>query len=146
MRASRANRGLVRRSAYRREGGFTLVELLVASVLMATALAAAAGAFSAATRAQGAALTATTAARLAQAKLAEIEAAGAASGNAEGTFAELQADETPGGDLSDYHYRWQVTTGEFEGLARAEVSVWYRDNDRNPFTLVCYLPSAEAAP
>jgi len=127
--------------------GFTLVELLVATVLLAVGLAAAAAAFSAATRAQGAALRTTTAARLAEAKLAEIQATGAAFGGAEGTFAELEAGQTPGmGDLGDYHYRWEVTADDVEGLARAQVSVWYRDNERNPFTLLCYLLSGEAAP
>lgn len=133
--------------AQRSDRGFILVELLVAIVLIATALTAAAAAFSAATRAQGAALRTTTATRLAQAKLAEIQAVGATSGSEEGTFAELQAGEMPDiGDLGDYHYRWGVTTDEVEGLARVQVSVWYRDRDENPYTLVCYIPSGEAAP
>jgi len=129
-----------------RDWGFTLVELLVATVLLAVGLAAVAAAFSAATRAQGAALRTTTAARLAQAKLAEIEATGTTSGSGEGTFAELDAGQAPAGDVADYSYRWEVTTDEIEGLARAQVSVWYRDNEGHPFTLVCYLPSGGAAP
>jgi type II secretory pathway pseudopilin PulG len=139
--------------AHRSDRGFILVELLVAIVLIATALTAGAAAFSAATRAQGAALRTTTATRLAQAKLAEIQvgapppAGGRPPGSEEGTFAELQAGEMPGiGDLGDYHYRWEVTTDEVEGLARVQVSVWYRDRDGNPYTLVCYIPSGEAAP
>jgi prepilin-type N-terminal cleavage/methylation domain-containing protein len=130
-----------------RNWGFTLVELLVATVLLAVGLAAVAAAFSAATRAQAAALRTTTAARLAQAKLAEIEATGTTSGGEEGTFAELETDQTPGsGDLGDYSYRWEVATDDSAGLARAQVSVWYRDNERSQFTLVCYLPAAGGAP
>jgi prepilin-type N-terminal cleavage/methylation domain-containing protein len=130
--------------ARRNDGGFTLVELLVAAVILATGLAATAGAFSAATRAQGAARRMETAARLAQAKLAEIEATQAAPGREQGDFGELSQDETTR-DLPDYHYRWEITETDVEGLVRAEVSVWYGDNDRSPVTLVAYLPAAAEA-
>jgi len=137
--------------------GFTLVELLVAVVLLATGLVAAATAISAVTRAQASALRRTTAARLAEAKLTEIQAAGITSGTAEGSFAELDTGQMPalgiGGsnfvesaagqalatsDLGDYYYQWEITSGDFQGLARVQVSVWYRDNEQNPFTLVWY--------
>ena len=124
--------------------GFTLVELLVATVIIATGLAAGAAAFSAATRAQGAALRMTTAARLAEAKLAELQADGTTSGSAEGTFDEIATDTTPSNsDLSDYSYRWEATTGEVDGLARLQVEVWYRNHQRQPYTLVCYVLDAE---
>jgi prepilin-type N-terminal cleavage/methylation domain-containing protein len=130
----------MRRSS--RDGGFTLVELLVAMVLLATVLTVAAGAISAATRAQAAASRRTTEARLAETKLAEIQALGTTSGADEGTFAELeQAQTSEAGDWSDYHYRWEVATGDVEGLARAQVSVWYQDDDRNPYTLIWYRVS-----
>ena len=132
----------------RSDKGFTLVEVLVAAVLLATGLTAAAAAFSAATRAQAVALRKTTAFRLAEAKLAEVQATGATAGTGEGTFAELVdaavVPETT--DLGDYHYLWEVTTGEFEGLARVQVSIWYRDDERNQATLVCYLAASEASP
>jgi prepilin-type N-terminal cleavage/methylation domain-containing protein len=140
--------------------GFTLVELLVAVVLLATGLVAAATAISAVTRAQASALRRTTAARLAEAKLTEIQTAGITSGAGEGTFAELDPGQMAalgaGGsnsagsqagqalaasDLSDYSYQWEITSGDFEGLARVQVSVWYRDNEQNPFTLIWYSPS-----
>jgi len=140
--------------------GFTLVELLVAAVLLATGLTAAAAAISAVTRAQASALRRTTAARLAEVKLTEIQAMGITSGASEGTFAELDTGQLPafgiGGsssaeseagqattvsDLGDYYYQWEITSGDFQGLARVQVSVWYRDNDQNPFTLVWYSPS-----
>jgi len=137
--------------------GFTLVELLVAAVLLATGLTAAAAAISAVTRAQASALRRTTAARLAEVKLTEIQAMGITSGASEGTFAELDTGQMPalgiggssfGGsqagqaptasELGDYYYQWEITSGDFQGLARVQVSVWYRDNDQNPFTLVWY--------
>jgi prepilin-type N-terminal cleavage/methylation domain-containing protein len=121
------------------DGGFTLVELLVAAVLLATGLAAAAAAFSAATRAQAAALTRTTEARLAQAKLAELQATGTTSGASEGTFDELDAGQVhAANDLSDYHYRWEIDSTDLQGLARGQVSVWYRDNEQHPYTLIWY--------
>jgi type II secretory pathway pseudopilin PulG len=140
MRANRRDNGLVRHRFS--EGGFILVELLVAVVLIATGLTAAASAFSAATRAQGVAVVRSTAARLAEVKLAEIQAAGAASGNADGDFSELDT-AAQASVLADYRYHWEVTTGEIEGLARVEVEVWHREQEAQRFTLVCYLPSQE---
>jgi len=120
-------------------GGFTLVELLVAVVLLATVLTVAASAISAATRAQAAASRRTTEGRLAEAKLAEIQAQGTTDGADEGSFDELNTGGLPGAaDWADYHYRWEVATGDIEGLARAQVSVWYGDDDTHPYTLICY--------
>jgi len=145
--------------------GFTLVELLVAMVLLTTGLTAAATAFSAMTTAQASALRRTTAARLAEAKLAEIRAMGTTSGSGEGTFGELDAGQVPASttgqgtlsapgtgtqqgqaptvnDLDDYQYQWEITTGDLQGLARVQVSVWYRDNQQGQVTLIWYVPSA----
>jgi len=126
------------------ERGLTLVEVLVASVLLATGLAAAAGAFSMATRAQAAAARADMLARLAETKMAEIEILGTTSGSAEGVFAEL--DEEPADDASDlaeYNYRWEIASTDTEGLVRVEVSVWREGGSETPLVLVGYLPSAE---
>jgi prepilin-type N-terminal cleavage/methylation domain-containing protein len=128
--------------AKRNSVGFTLVELLVAAVLLATGLAAAAAAFSAATRAQGAALTMETITRLAEAKLAEIQALNITSGSEEGDFADLDTTGSAS-ELTDYQYRWEIADADIEGLVRAEVSVWRDGNAENPFTLVAYLPAAE---
>jgi len=127
----------------RSDKGFTLVEMLVAAILLATGLAAAATAVGAVTRAQGAALVRTTAARLAEAKLAEIQATGMTSGAAEGTFDEIDAAQIPAAtDLGDYHYRWEIDSSEFEGLARAQVSVWRGDDEQGQYTLIWYGPSS----
>ena len=128
--------------AKRNSVGFTLVELLVAAVLLATGLAAAAAAFSAATRAQGAAITMQTITRLAEAKLAEIQALNITSGSEEGDFADLDTTGSAS-ELTDYQYRWEIADADIEGLVRAEVSVWRGENAENPFTLVAYLPAAE---
>lgn len=124
------------------ERGFTLVELLVAAVLLATGLAATAAAFSAATRAQAAARRVDTAARLAEAKMAEIEAAGIGPGSGEGSFEELaEAQPEDAQALAAYNYRWEITEGEAQGLVRAEVSVWDRDEQHPLITLVSYFPA-----
>ncbi len=130
--------------ANRNHTGFTLVELLVAAVLLATVLAATAAAFTAATRAQAAARRTDAIARLAQAKLTEIQALNVGSGSEEGDFADL---DTTGSstELADYRFRWEVAETEFEGLVRAEVSVWHGQNSENPFTLVAYLPAPPEA-
>jgi prepilin-type N-terminal cleavage/methylation domain-containing protein len=121
------------------KGGFTLVEMLVAAILLATGLVAAATAVGAVTRAQGAAVVRTTETRLAEAKLAEIQATATSSGAGEGTFDEVEAGQIPvTTDLSDYHYRWQVAASEFDGLVRAQVSVWRGDNEQGEYTLIWY--------
>lgn len=127
--------------ANRNNAAFTLVELLVASVLLATGLAATAAAFSAATRAQAAARRMDTITRLAQAKLTEIQAFKVDSGSEEGDFADLDATGS-NTELADYHYRWEVADTDFQGLLRAQVSVWHGERSGNPFTLVAYLPAS----
>lgn len=129
------------------ERGFTLVELLVATVLLATGLAAAAGAFSAATRAQDAASRTGLAARLAEAKMTELEATGIDPGSAEGSFEELaEGQPEDGSAFGDYNFRWEISEGEVEGLVRAEVSVWHQARERVLVTLVCYFPASEELP
>jgi len=130
--------------AHSNNRGFTLVELLVAAVILATGLAATAGAFSASTRAQAAAIRIETASRLAQAKLAEIQAGQPTPGSSEGDFDELSQQDSVG-DLADYHYYWEIADTDIQGLVRAQVSVWYLNNDRNPVVLVAYLPAAAEA-
>lgn len=125
--------------------GFTLIELLVAAVLLTTGLTAAAAAFSAAARAQGYSHRVATASRLAEAKLAEIEAQGVEWGSGQGDFAELeQAGEDTG--LGDYQYQWEVAATNVDGLVRARVSVWYRGRENNPLTLVLYLATSGGQP
>jgi len=112
--------------------GFTLVEVLVATVLLATGLVGALGAFSAAIRASGAAHYYTTTAALAESKLTELTATGSVSpGTTQGDFGE---------DLPEYSWRLQVQETEHTGLFRADLTIFYQQEGRTrEFGLTTYL-------
>lgn len=84
----------------RRQNGFTLVEMIVAALLLAVGGVAALACMSAATRSMAAAQTLTTAALLAQQKISELEAdpTQLMSGDQQGDFSPDHPD-----------YTWQAT-------------------------------------
>lgn len=95
--------------------GFTLVEVLVATVLLAVGLVAAVGAFSASTRASARAQDQTLAALAAQRVLAEVEAAPTREpGREEGDF---------GNDASGYTWVADIRETRWEGVLQLDVEV-----------------------
>jgi len=85
-------------------GGFTLVEVLVATVILALGLLGALTAFSMATRATGASTNDTALTFLAQQKLAEVQMWGA----------ERLADQDTAGDFGPEYpqYEWEMFVGK----------------------------------
>jgi len=91
-----------------RSKGFTLVEVLVATAILATGLLAALTAFSMASRVTGAARNDTAITFLAQQKLAEIQLLGRQ---------ELPAGTTAGDFAPDFpQYEWEMTVSEPDEL------------------------------
>ena len=113
--------------------GFTLVEMVVATVLLVGGVVAALSAISIATQATGMSEKLQTAALIAQRRMTEIEIQPdtLASGDQQGAYEE----EYPG-------YRWQqkVETTEYENLFRVTVTVqWGEPASPHSRSLVTYL-------
>ncbi len=96
-------------------GGFTLVEVLVATVLLATGLLGALTAFSMASRVMGVATTDTTLTLLAQEKLADVEVLGREALVKAPTAGDFGADN-PG-------YRWEMIVNDPDELNVVRVDV-----------------------
>lgn len=99
-------------------GGFTLVEVLVATALLATGLLGALTAFSMASRVMGVATTDTNLTLLAQEKLADVEVLGR----------EGLAKAPTSGDFGEDHpgYRWEMIVNDPDELnvVRVEVVIY----------------------
>jgi general secretion pathway protein I len=121
----------VRPSVVLSEGGLTLVELLVAAVLLATGLAGVMMALSTSISSQAVSERMVTACLLAQEKMAELESMPAAAGSESGDFGE---------DYPDCRWSWTVEPAETEGLFRAEVVVTSGEGSQvREYHLVTYL-------
>lgn len=101
------------RSAARRTGGFTLVEVMVATVIVAIAMGALLATQAASTRTYAEAKATTVSTLLARQKLAEILSGEFPPGEEEGTF----------GDLEGYGYLVTVRETALEGLREVTVQV-----------------------
>jgi general secretion pathway protein I len=102
----------------RRTTGFTLVEVLVATVILAIGLLAGLTAFSMAARASGASRNDTVIPLLAEAKLAEVQTMSRedlAAGESHGDF----GDSYPG-------YTWEMTISDYDEVHRARVDLTIR--------------------
>lgn len=100
------------------QSGFTLVEVVVATVVLAIGLLAALTAFSMATHVVGVSTTETTASFLAQQKLAQVQASDAA---------HLQARTTTGDFGSAYpDYFWELTVHRADPLhvVRVDLTIY----------------------
>jgi general secretion pathway protein I len=123
----------MKRSRRSRQRGFTLMEMIIATVLLAIAIVGALSAISSSTRATEAGERVQTAAILAQRKLTELEiqASNLTSGEQQGDFGA----EYP-------EYRWQATmdTTEFDKLLRVTLIISWGDPSRpNRREFVTYL-------
>jgi Tfp pilus assembly protein PilV len=122
----------------RRKSGFTLIEALVACVLVVIGIAGALSAISASLHAEGAAKFYQSAGPLAQAKLAEIENdPNTEAGTDEGDF----GDKYPGFAWSSKITTITDTDDGPKGLWEASVTVYEVNDRRNPrqVTLSTYL-------
>jgi general secretion pathway protein I len=129
----------VRLSVVLSDAGLTLVELLVAAVLLATGLAGVMMALSTSISTQAVSERMVTACLLAQEKMAELESTPLETGSESGDFGE---------DYPDYRWSWTVEPAETDGLLRAEVVVTSGEGSLvREYRLVTYLveePTQEA--
>ncbi len=111
------------------QSGFTLIEMIVATVILALAIVGAISAISSSTRAVEAGERIQTAALLAQRKLTELElqTTNMTSGEQQGDF---------GADYADYRWRAVMDTTEFDKLLKVTVTVSWGAGERE---FVTYL-------
>ncbi len=123
-----------------KQAGFTLVEMIVAAVLLAIGIAATLGAIASATQATGAASRIEKAALLAQQRITElsIQPDSLRSGEDRGNFAEPN---------SEFRYIQQVEGTEFETLFRVTVVVqWGSPDHIQERQYTTYLSSTQNQP
>lgn len=103
--------------------GFTLIEMIVATVILALAIVGAISAIGSSTRATEASERMQTAAILAQSKLTELElqASSLTSGEQQGDF---------GAEYAQYRWRAVMDTTEFEKLLRVTLTISWGDPNR----------------
>ena len=120
-----------------RQGGFTLLEVMVAVAIIAIALTALLGSHSQSVSLAGESKFYTTASLLAQRKMAELELAG---------FDDLVSD---GGDFGEEFpgYRWEVKVdqADFEGFAeiaqhimQIDLALYWGESSRYAYTVKLY--------
>ncbi|NLB95910.1 MAG: prepilin-type N-terminal cleavage/methylation domain-containing protein [Armatimonadetes bacterium] len=127
-----------RRSApMRGERGFTLIEMIVATLVLAMGIAGALATFGAISRASGMAAEYDQAALLAERRLAEIAVLGVSELTEEsGDF----GDEAPG-----WQWEQELLETEIEGVIELRVTVrWESGNRRREFQVSTYVPEEGA--
>ena len=130
--------GFSRRRPLRRAAGFSLLEVLLAMVVVGIAIAGIAQGFAVGIVSAGLARNTTTAAALARARLSEFEAGLRPSDvNADGDFADLGEEE----------YRWKLvsTAGDRPGLYQLVLTVsWPDRGGERDLTVVRWKYDAQA--
>jgi type II secretion system protein I len=121
-----SNSGVLQAQTRRRKSrrGFTLIEMIIATVLLAVAIVGSLSAISSSTRAVEAGERIQTAALLAQRKLTELElqATNLTSGEQQGDF---------GAEFADYRWRAMMDTTEFEKLLKVTLLVSWGENGQD---------------
>ncbi|HHX40495.1 MAG TPA: prepilin-type N-terminal cleavage/methylation domain-containing protein [Armatimonadetes bacterium] len=121
----------------RGERGFTLIEMIVATLILAMGIAGALATFGAISRASGMAAEYDQAAFLAERRLAEIAVLGASALTEESGDFE---DEAPG-----WQWEQEVVETEIEGVIELRVTVFWESGDRRrEFQVSTYLPEEGA--
>ncbi|MGQ9523389.1 MAG: type IV pilus modification PilV family protein [Armatimonadota bacterium] len=115
----------------RRPAGFTLLEMLVAMVLLTVGITGTMGALSGILQGARLADDYTTASLLAQSRLTELEQVdGLVEGTAEGDFGE---------DYPGWRWEQEVIQAESEGLLQVTVTViWQRGAEERTYTVTTY--------
>ncbi|HEV2472015.1 MAG TPA: type II secretion system protein, partial [Chthonomonadales bacterium] len=115
--------------------GFSLVEMVVASLLLAIAVAGALEAFSAATRAEDAGSRLQTAAMLANRRIAELELhpQELTPGTEHGSF---------GAEFPQYQWDQQVASTDYDGLLKVRVRVTWGAGQGSARLVTTYLQSS----
>lgn len=121
----------------RGERGFTLVEMIVATVILAVGIAGAVATFGAISRASGTAAEYDQAALLAERRLAEIE-----------TLDETPTDQDSGDFGEDYPgYKWEqeVLSTEYDDLIEVRVTVtWGNNEPRHHIDVSTYMKPVDS--
>jgi len=116
--------------------GFTLIEMIIAAILLIIGVAGALGAIGASTRTASYANQIQTAALLGQRQLAETASQPdslASGGDQEGTFDE---------PYSNYHWKQSIESTDFQNLFKVTVTVMWGTNSQREITT--YLRSDQA--
>lgn len=124
-------------SSRRPRTGFTLIEMIVATLVLAIGIVGAASAFSAATKASALAADTQTASLLAQQQLeqTETQAAGQLTGgDTEGDF---------GADYPGYHWKQSITSTDYTYLFQVSVTVTWGPNPPRERTVTTYLVNTQ---
>jgi type II secretion system protein I len=114
--------------ARRSRRGFTIIEMIIAAILLVIGVAGALGAIGASTRTAGYASQIQTAALLAQRQLAETASQPdslASGGEQEGTFDD---------PYSNYHWKQSVEATDFQNLFQVTVTVMWGTNSQREIT------------
>jgi len=119
------------------ESGFTLIEMIVATVVLAIGVFACVGAFNAATRTSTIASEQQTATMLAQKQIAEAEV------NLEGNITGGDSDGDFGPDYPGYRWKQSITATDYTYAFQIAVTVSWGPAPQRTRTVTSYLVNAQ---